>query len=162
MSKYFKLLFVALFAAMSMSLMSCGDDDDEPGGSSGSLTINGVKYRENPAMLWNGSWEEGTFTVSVLDKDNNFCAYSFDFEPEEETVKVGDDFAEMSLTMLVMDVTEASMCTFDYVSGSVVAKSFGKDTMTVEFKNLKMEGETLMGEEASYVFNGTATVTFRK
>lgn len=35
MKKYLKLLFVALFATMSFSLVSCGDDDnDEPAASS--------------------------------------------------------------------------------------------------------------------------------
>lgn len=49
MKKYFKLLFVALFAPMTVSLYSCKNDDDEPdgGGSSFSnmtLKVNGETY----------------------------------------------------------------------------------------------------------------------
>ncbi|MCM1220719.1 MAG: hypothetical protein NC301_02855 [Bacteroides sp.] len=166
MKKYLHLLFVALFATMSFALTSCGDDDDddEPNDptTNSTLTINGVKYKANPIMSWDGSWDEGTFTVSVLDKDNNACGYTFDFTPSGATVKEGDNFANMSLTMTVMDVSDASMSTLNYVEGSVIAKSFGKNTMTVEFKNLKMSGSIIMGGTASYTFNGTATVDFEK
>lgn len=164
MKKYLNFLFVALFTTISFSLTSCGDDDDEPDvpTTGNGLTINGVKYKANPIMDWDGSWAEGTFTVSVLDKENNACGYMFEFTPSGATVKEGDDFAKMNLSMTVMDVSDASMSTLDYNSGSVVAKSFGKNTMTVEFSNLKMEGETIMGGNASYTFNGTATVNFEK
>ena len=37
MKKYLKLLFVALFAIMTLSLASCKDDKDEPDGSNGSI-----------------------------------------------------------------------------------------------------------------------------
>lgn len=168
MKKYLYFLFVALFATMSFALTSCGDDDDEPNDptNESGLTINGVKYKANPVMSWDGAWNEegdnaGTFTVSVLDKDNNACGYMFDFVSSSQP-KVGDNFATMSLTMTVMDVSDASMSTLDYKSGSVVVKSFGKSTMTVEFSNLKMEGRTIMGGSASYTFNGTATVHFEK
>ena len=168
MKKYLYFLFVALFATMSFALTSCGDDDDEPNDptTKSSLTINGVKYKANPVMSWDGSWNEngvnaGTFTVSVLDNDNNACGYMFDFISSTQP-KVGDDFATMDLTMTVMDVSDASMSTLDYKSGSAKVKSFGKNTMTVEFSNLKMEGSTYMGGEATYTFNGTATVNFEK
>lgn len=61
MKKYLYFLFVALFATMSFALTSCGDDDDEPNDpTTGSgLTINGVKYKTNPIMDWDGSWDEG-------------------------------------------------------------------------------------------------------
>ena len=165
MKKYLYLLFVALFATMSVALTSCGDDDDDPANPStnSSLTINGVKYRANNVVTWDGSWDEGTFTVSVLDSDDNVCGYTFEFTPQGSSVKVGDNFADMSLKLFVMDVSDASMSTLNYVSGSVVAKSFGKDTMTVEIQNLKMSGRTLMGNDtATYIFNGTATVPFEK
>ena len=37
MKKYLYLLFVALFATMSFSLVSCGDDDDEPNVKNGNI-----------------------------------------------------------------------------------------------------------------------------
>lgn len=37
MKKYLYLFFVALFATMSFSLTSCGDDDDEPNGGNGNI-----------------------------------------------------------------------------------------------------------------------------
>ena len=37
MKKYLYLLFVAIFATLSFSLTSCGDDDDEPNGGNGSV-----------------------------------------------------------------------------------------------------------------------------
>lgn len=164
MAKYLKLFMVALFATLTFSLTSCGDDDEPNASTTGtSLTINGVKYKANPIMSWDGSWEEGTFTVSVLDKDNNACGYIFDFTPNGTTVEEGDNFANMSLTMTVWDVSDASMSTLDYVSGSAIAKSFSKNSMTVEFNNLKMSGRTIMGgNTATYTFNGIATVNFEK
>ena len=50
MKKYLYLFFVALFATMSFSLTSCGDDDDEPNGgndSKSSFTINGTAFGTN-------------------------------------------------------------------------------------------------------------------
>ena len=111
-------------------------------------------------MSWDGSWDEGTFTVSMLDKDNNACGYTFDFSSSGATVKEGDNFTNMSLPMTVMDVSDTSMSSLDDVSGSAIAESFVKNTMTVEFNNLKMSGSTLMGGTAANAFNGTAIVQF--
>ena len=62
--------------------------------------------------------------------------------------------------MTVMDVSDTSMSSLDDVSGSAIAESFVKNTMTVEFNNLKMSGSTLMGGTAANAFNGTAIVQF--
>ena len=48
MKKYLKLLFVALFATMTIAFTACGDDDEPDGGSNnkgvvGELTIDGTK-----------------------------------------------------------------------------------------------------------------------
>ena len=61
MKKYLKLLFVALFATMTLSLVSCSDDKDEPDGEVGSIV---------------GTWKvEGL----ILDSDWWHMSY-FDFE----------------------------------------------------------------------------------
>lgn len=143
---------------MSFALVSCGDDDDEPTTSS-SLTINGVKHKVQLFMTWEG--EPGEFTVSTLDPDNNVCGFTFEY-PASANHNVGTNLASNDLTVTIMDVSDASMSTLDYVSGSLLIKSFGKDTMTVEFKDLKMAGTTFMGATATYTFNGTATVNFIK
>lgn len=47
MKKYLYLLFVAIFAIMSVALTSCGDDDNEPsagGKYSCNLTVDGAKF----------------------------------------------------------------------------------------------------------------------
>ena len=55
MKKYLYLFFVALFATMSFSLTSCGEDDDEPNGgndSKSSFTINGTAFGTNDDWTW--------------------------------------------------------------------------------------------------------------
>ena len=63
MKKYFKLLMVALFATLSFSLVSCGDDDDD-----------------NDALV--GTWEASTidpedgwqyYAVLQINKNNTFA-----------------------------------------------------------------------------------------
>lgn len=44
MKKYLKLLYIALFAMMSVSLTACGDDDDEPDGGSGGQGGSSTSY----------------------------------------------------------------------------------------------------------------------
>lgn len=164
MKRYFYALMVAVFATMSLVVTGCSKDDDLNGGS-GTFTINGQKYTVQNIMTWDGYWDDGygTFTVSLLDKDKNVCGYEFEFESSSEP-KVGDNFANMSLTMTAMDVGGASILTkFSYVSGSATAQSFGKGTMTVKFSELEMTGkDPLTKETFTYVFNGTATVDFAR
>lgn len=53
MNKYFKLLFVALFATMTLSLASCKDDKDEPD-SMGSTSFSDMTLKVNGETFYYG------------------------------------------------------------------------------------------------------------
>lgn len=174
MTKYFKLLMVALFATLSFTLTSCGDDDEPSMGSNGTITINAIKYDISTYMTIDGEWdsysEEGSFGFFIDIKEGNTIApwpYYFDFE-SEYAPKEGDDLSKKDLTLSLLSdyYTELTMIDADYVSGSAIVKKIdkSKETITVQFSNLKMEGygygDGMNKEKASYVFDGTVTMDF--
>lgn len=84
MAKYTKLFMAALFAAMSFTLTSCGDDDDEDGPGTGNnfgdvaFTLNGQSYywegNKYDISMYDPSWDWGTFSVQT---DYNGDKYIF-------------------------------------------------------------------------------------
>lgn len=161
MNKYLKFLFVALFATISFSFSSCGDDDDdEPKLPSATITINGVEKEISLFVGMMGEWDsdndDGHFTVSIYE-DPDVSYYTFFYE-NTTFPKVGDNFAKMNLQLMVMDDSDLSMLTrLNYVSGSAVVKSLNKNdgSITIQFSNLKMQKN-----DYTYVFNGVAPVPF--
>lgn len=63
MKKYLKLLMVALFATLSFSLVSCGDDDDD----NGPLVGTWENYWVDPEDGWQ------YYTVLQINKNNTFA-----------------------------------------------------------------------------------------
>ena len=66
MKKYFKLLMVALFATLSFTLVSCGDDDDDNGALVGTWDCTTV----DPEDGWT------YYEVVTFNKDNTFTGAS--------------------------------------------------------------------------------------
>ena len=54
MKKYLKLLFVALFATMTLSLASCKDDNDEPNGGGGGSSLSNMTLQVNGETYYYG------------------------------------------------------------------------------------------------------------
>ena len=73
MKKYLKLLFVALFATMTVSLYSCKSDDDEPGNSNSELigTWKDVTYESVGLLHYNQFKEDGTCIIVGIMTDIN-------------------------------------------------------------------------------------------
>lgn len=75
MKKYFKLLMVALFATLSFSLVSCGDDDDAEDAIIGT---------------WEQSYSEDQYAyyqVITFNKDNTFATTMVETTPSHTTTE---------------------------------------------------------------------------
>ena len=159
MAKYLKLFMVALFATMTFTLTSCGDDEDEPS-SGNQIEINGKKWTvKNDYFVPMGFWMESADVMKAafwnifIPDDNSqtymFCCENCDFP------KKGDDFSKIG--KLRLSLTNSSSDTYDYVyesgSAKIIDTNQSKERMTIQYDNLKM----IKGNQ-SYVFNGTVTI----
>lgn len=149
MKKYFHLLFVALFATLSFSLTSCGDDDEpDSGDSKATLTINGQGYREHSATGANSTITDYGTSLGIKVDAELYPANSeeTDFYPRAHisieansvslakgtTLTLNDGYIEM-----VTDVMEGD--TYDEIKGGKVIVSDVKgSTVTLNFENLKL------------------------
>lgn len=167
MKKYFDCFFIVLFAIVSFSVTSCGNDDD-PTEEGNKIEINGVGYNLS-AVGFMGSWDKninkGEFTVSVDNVSNGVTYvdyYTFSFKSTTEPI-VGDDLAQMTLALTplndeedgnIIDLTDS----FKYDSGKAVVTNtnINESEITIRFENLKMSHA---GKD--YIFNGVATLMFK-
>ncbi len=98
MKKYLYLFFVALFATMSFTLTSCGDDDDEPnnsGETASALTINGKKVAfdsyysqlqkryDNRTMFWCQIKGDGSLDVNLYNWESLTSGYTYSSNNED-------------------------------------------------------------------------------
>lgn len=125
MKKYFKLLMVALFATLSFSLVSCGDDDD------------------NDALV--GTWESTEidedgdvyYWVITINKNNTFAW------TEVWTDGVDSDTDNYTGTYIVDgDVKKGAAITFNFIDED-------GDTWT-EHGTVRVDGKTLYGTLDGY------------
>lgn len=156
MKKYLYLLFVAMFATISVALTSCGDDDNEPsagGKYACNLTVNGIKL---PSKTIAGEiWSHNGFsalTVWVNDATNeNYLIFeTTDIDGLTDGVNITDDCSiALSLgdDVFVMGAVAKS--------GSVTVSNvdLSAKTITVQFSNAKFSSP--MGGDVTV--NGTFT-----
>lgn len=166
MKKVSYLIAYAMMAVFSLSIVSCGGDDEEDNistQSNGSIQINGKTYPINPYITQEGFWDkednEGTFTVSVFEKvgsSNDCLYYVFKYTDVKQPI-IGDNFADKNLFLEAQDGSDAIFETIKCESGSAKVVSIDKEQgiITINFSNLKMTGG-----QYSYTFNGTAPVDF--
>ena len=145
----FITLMVILFTSLTM--ISCEKKDAV---GSGTIEINGQTYSQTTPMFAEpGSWNNGSghFIVAYLDKGDDTSHLYFYFQCPQAP-KEGDNLAEMSLTM-----SDSGFRSY-YESGSAIITKANKskNTMTVEFKNLNLEGISA----GHYTINGIVTVDF--
>lgn len=160
------LIAYAMMAVFSLSLLSCGGDDEESNVSTPSdesIQINGRTYPINPYIFQEGYWDkednEGTFTVSVLEKvgsSHDCLYYVFKYTDAKQPI-IGDNFAEKNLFLEAQDGSDAIFETLGCENGFAKVVSIDKERgmITIYFRNLKMTGG-----KYSYTFNGTVTVHF--
>lgn len=173
MERYFKFLIVALLTTMSFALTSCGNDEPNgPDDGGNTIVINGVKYKINDYMTPIGSWSSTTdsgsfgFFIDIVE-GNSIMPWPYEFEFDSANApKVGDDMSKKNLKLSLISDYYTGLINIeaDYVSGSAVVKAINtsKETMTIQFSNLKMEGSGFGSstEDVRYTFDGTVTVDF--
>ncbi len=100
MNKFIKLFFVALFAALSFSLTSCGDDDDDEISSiTGTWEGGNIRYADESLTITFNSNGTGNYKSYIdygeLDED---CNFKYKIEGEwlllvtEDEYSYGDDY----------------------------------------------------------------------
>ncbi|MCM1220919.1 MAG: hypothetical protein NC548_41180 [Lachnospiraceae bacterium] len=168
--KYLYLLFVAIFATMSVALTSCGDDDeDEPNLDSGNsaLTINGKTYYVHETGGATPSLRN--YTLSNLntaqvdlelygstDESELYprCHVNIETEalatPLSKGVKLrltdnNSTYAEM--TVGFMDIDRYT----EYKSGSVSIEAASTSSVTLKFDNVKFADD----DNQTLTINGT-------
>lgn len=155
MKKYLYLLFVALFATMSVALTSCGDDDDEPsagGKYSCNLTVNGSKFPSKTIAgeIWNhNSFDAITVWVNDATNENGYVIFEVTNVNATDGTNVSDDCS------LDVDFGELFLMGGEVKSGSVTVSKIDRDakTMTITFSNATFSSP--MGDDATV--NGTLT-----
>ena len=176
MNRLFNCLLAVFFIALSVCFTSCSDNDDPaPDFSSDKLTVNGVQYDvynvKNVGGGWDASTGRGVFVVyvDIVNPDKTILTrlYGFEFYSQARP-KAGDNLAKAALKLLIAEWDDHTIWTgeADCMGGKAIIKSIDSDTMTVQFSNLKMEGDGLAPdgginyEHAVYTFDGTVTVPF--
>lgn len=132
MTKYFKLLMVALFATMSFAFTSCGSDDDEPDtpNSSASFLYNGEKLFVR---------DSGTLDNVQIDGKMQ-CAFALYQTEDPYNVEELDLYPKVSVTLEVtpFDVetvskgTKLDVVTSRYTWIEDYTKGFSIGTSSVE------------------------------
>lgn len=167
MAKYIKLLMVALFATMSFTLTSCGDDD-EPYGSNakGELSIDGTKYTFD--IFMGDLDDDGCYDYSCLMYNTNTDAYSLMVAIDDwDEVHQGFVWDEKSAAFdsdcsITVTWFTTSAKIGGLVSGSVKVTALDKkaDKITLSFN--KAEFEYYDGGDyynlPSFIVDGTITM----
>ena len=180
MAKYLKLFMVALFATLTFTLTSCGDD--EPAKEQ-ILQIDGVTYYyygdsrliylesewniENDGKSGSINLDYYTRQASSTDELDDYLEMSlFNFSSTQKPCK-GMDLAQKDLMLwrtspmtpeeekdidLAFQLLDGGV---PYSSGSAIITDVSKGHITIEFKNLKMAFKSF-----SRTFNGTLTIPF--
>lgn len=182
MAKYLKLLMLAIFASLTFTLTSCGDD--EPSGLKEQiLQINGVTYYYyGDSNLWylESDWnsendgKSGSINLDYYTRQANstenledYMEMSiFNFTTTEKPCK-GMNLAQKDLMLwrtspmtpeeekdvdLAFQLLDGGV---PYSSGSAVITDVKKDHITIKFDNLKMAYKSF-----SRTFNGTLEIPF--
>lgn len=151
MERYFKLLFVALFVTMSLTLTSCSDDDEpDANNCKGELTIDGKKYSFDIMM---DDVDDDTFSCSVWnskDEDHMLMINIYEWSSaNKNTVLTFDNF---EVTWNHEDGVILGHPTADGATKIVSKDSKG---ITLQFNNATFED--VRGYE-SFTVNGTITL----
>jgi hypothetical protein len=145
MKKYLYLFFVALFATMSFTLTSCGDDDDEPNGGNdykSSFTINGTAFGTNDDWAWVQNIESQDVATFQAQLSTSKGEYPW-VEMTIDTKAVKESSKGQSLTIKNAKVkyftAQSSATTFDEVEGgSILVQDVNSSAITLKFNDYKL------------------------
>lgn len=173
MKKYFSILVAVMFAALSFTLTSCGDDDEKDEPTTGSnFTINGMAINTSAGASadessWNSSTGKGSLVIPFIIKnsDGSFPASLYFSYKSDSSLKIGDDLASKQLTLRGLGSYTQQ---YKVTSGSAVVKKVSGNEVTIEFNELTLfcdnfdesDGEWMEVpalNKAQLVINGTAT-----
>ncbi len=189
MNRYLYRIFVALFAVMSLSLVSCSsDDEDEPNNAGAAkLKVNGVEWIGQP--LYNGDLSETDWTNSsrvfckfTRNEKSFFPSYiRFDISMDVRKghgITKGMDLATSEYLIWgggnnEYDLSIGAFGEDDYIwaiyggrskvsDGSAVVMDFkDKDFLTIKFSNYKLPLEENSFGNASETLTLDGTITFK-
>ncbi len=160
MKKYLKLLFVALFATMSLTLTSCGDDDDEPDGGNGggtassSFTIDGIAF--GTSQDWTDVQNIGAQDVALFQAQLSTSKGQYPWiEMHIDTKAVTSSSKGKKLDIKSSDVkyftSQSNVTKYDdEAGGSIMVQDFNSSVITLRFENYKLSNGS-----KSIVLNGS-------
>lgn len=171
MKKYLKLLYVAVFAAMSFGLTACGNDDDNPEGennATSTITINGKGYKTHPyggaaSVITDygterlGSYIEAELYPAGSDESDLFphvgiYLYTGPGKPKKgTTLDINDQ--NVAYVTGIMEVTNYD----EYKSGKVTVADVKGSTVTLSFDNFKVTND----DNQTMTINGTLPYEYR-
>ncbi len=171
MKKYLYLLFVALFATMSFSLTSCGDDDDEPndpnnGGSTteSALTINGVEYEldgffSQLLKSYDGHTVFSCQINNLIDAKMDISLLNWDSLSNGYVYSVNDDDIAVSFDNRE-DNYPCGHLVYGFTSGSVKVVSINQkaNLVSLSFNNAKFVCDQ---DDFATTINGTITMPIK-
>lgn len=161
MTKYLKLLMVALLASLNFTFTACGDDDDVKGEQS-SITINGQSYNthKNCCVTEITDYSSSTLISIELHPSSSNDLYpvvGMEFVVKKEQLTDGMTF---TLNGVAVEFRNSSMdfsANNDYtkfVSGSISVDGIEGSNVTLKFNNLTVSNTK--GDKT--VIEGTITV----
>lgn len=157
MKKYLKLLFVALFATMTVTLSSCGNVDEPNGGGSSpasSFTIDGVSFGTNKDWAWiqNNDYRNTALFQAQLSTSKGEYPW-IEMHIDTKAIKESSKGKELDITSsdVTYFTTQYNTTTYDEeVSGKVMVQDVNSSAVTLKFDNYKLSDGS-----KSIVLNGT-------
>lgn len=151
MKKYLHLLFVAIFATMSLTLVSCGDDDDEPNdpnnpnegvSTTTSFTINGTVFGTSNDWTWVQYIEAQDVATFQAQLSTSKGEYPW-VEMTIDTKAVKNSSKGQSLTIQNAKVkyfTAKSAATIydEEDGGTILVQDITSSAITLKFNNYKL------------------------
>lgn len=160
MKKYLSFMAFAMMAVFSLTLVSCGDNDDELDGFEyEQIEVNGKKATLTGTIftyLGDDYYYVPTtamFSFGTLNNDSYLFQW---YSPNEP--KKGDVISDMKNFYMEPDVTgQVKDVKYTYSSGAakIIDANVAKEEITVQFNNLKK-----VNGSNSFTFNGTITFGF--
>ncbi len=166
MKKYIYLFFMAFFATMSLTLTSCGDDDEPNDSDSGlsTLTINGVKYEidgfysqlmkryDDRPMFWCqiNNFTDAKMEINLYNWDSLSNGYVYSANDSDIAVSFDNRDADYPCGDLVYGFTSGSV--------KVVSINEGANLVTLSFNDAKFVCDQ---DNYATTINGTLTMPIK-
>lgn len=157
---------MALFATLSFTLTSCGDDDEPEVGSTSTLTINGDGFKENTSIGATSTYTDyGTGTGASIqaqlypaksDEYDFFPMVNISLEAESGAISKGMTISlNGGYVEYITDVMEGTR--YDEIkSGKITVSEVSNSSVILKFDNLKLADDN----NKTLTINGTLTCKY--